>query len=658
MPLAHRLANTGTLLTTTYFDENSQFGSGSLFFDGTTGYLKNTTAGAFNFGTGDFTIEYRLFTSTASSTYVHHCGSATTADGFACGINAGVLYGTTQTIGYSTGVAPLLNQWNHIAWVRSGTTVKCYLNGSSIYTVTISTNFTETGFTIGAYGSGLYFMSAGYLSNIRVVKGTALYTANFTPPTIASTAVANTVLLLPTYNYNPFKDYSSNNNTITVNGTVTSNTLTPFSKSPRYTANNIIGLLDEVKTFQSSLRFDGSTGYLLGNKGPTLTGDFTIEMWVNGSATRGIYPVLLSRNATYTATNNMYLCYRHTNAPNVFSLHRNPSSPILTGTTTLTDGVWYHFAVVRSGSTVKMYVNGNQETNTLTDSSTWNYDAPAIGSNPSDGSATVAQLAFGGNISNLRILNGTALYTANFTPPTTILSAVANTKLLLPTYSYNPFVDYTSNNVTLTVTGGVTANTLTPTITGPKFSLSNTGIMTINGSGQFDEYTLASSLYSAGLYKTTYVGYFSDTPTWFATATRGAYGANPATEVQTTIIQEPASDDGSNFSVQWLGYFLPSTTETYTFFTSSDDGSYMWIGANALTGFTTGNATVSNGGAHAPVEVSGTAALTAGVYYPIRIQFGEIGGGDVMSFNFSTATITKTTNVTGRVFYNPATNGF
>jgi phosphosulfolactate phosphohydrolase-like enzyme len=82
-----------------------------------------------------------------------------------------------------------------------------------------------------------------------------------------------------------------------------------------------------------------------------------------------------------------------------------------------------------------------------------------------------------------------------------------------------------------------------------------------------------------------------------------------------------------------------------------------WI-QNALSGFTTANATVNNGGEHAVQERSGTASLTAGVYYPIRIQFGEAGGGDVMTFNYSTPTITKTTNVTGRVFYNAATNGF
>ena len=164
--------------------------------------------------------------------------------------------------------------------------------------------------------------------------------------------------------------------------------------------------------------------------------------------------------------------------------------------------------------------------------------------------------------------------------------------------------------------------------------------------------------YTAGLFKTTYAGYFNDVPSFFATATPTTYGTNPATSVQTTAISEAGSDDGSNFSIQWLGYFLPSTTETYTFFTASDDASYMWIGANASSGFTTANATVNNGGLHGVVERSGTASLTAGVYYPIRIQFGELNGGDAMTFNYSTPTITKTTNVTGRVFYNAATNGF
>jgi len=164
--------------------------------------------------------------------------------------------------------------------------------------------------------------------------------------------------------------------------------------------------------------------------------------------------------------------------------------------------------------------------------------------------------------------------------------------------------------------------------------------------------------YVAGLYKTTYAGYFADVPSFFATATPTTYGTNPSTSVQTTAISEANSDDGSSFSIQWLGYFLPSTTETYTFFTSSDDASYVWVGSNALSGFTIENATVNNGGEHPVVETSGTISLTSGVYYPIRIQFGEAGGGDALTFNYSTPTISKTTDVTGRVFYNAATNGF
>lgn len=164
--------------------------------------------------------------------------------------------------------------------------------------------------------------------------------------------------------------------------------------------------------------------------------------------------------------------------------------------------------------------------------------------------------------------------------------------------------------------------------------------------------------YVAGLYKTTYSGYYADNVSFFATATPQAFGANPATSVQTTAIVEPGTDDGSSFSCQWLGYFKPATTETYTFFTSSDDASYMWIGATAQSGFTTLNATVKNGGLHGVQEQSGSIALTAGIYYPIRIQFGELNGGDALTFNYSTPTITKTTNVTGLVFYNSATNNF
>jgi hypothetical protein len=158
--------------------------------------------------------------------------------------------------------------------------------------------------------------------------------------------------------------------------------------------------------------------------------------------------------------------------------------------------------------------------------------------------------------------------------------------------------------------------------------------------------------YLAGVVARRYNGgYFADDVTWFASQTVSS------TTIQVGSISEPASDDGSDFSYQWLGYFRPTTSETYTFYLSSDDASYMWIGANARSGFTTSNALINNGGLHGPIEVSGSIALTAGVYYPIRLQFGERGGGDICTFSFFTPTISKTTDTTGRTFYDPNTMG-
>ena len=153
---------------------------------------------------------------------------------------------------------------------------------------------------------------------------------------------------------------------------------------------------------------------------------------------------------------------------------------------------------------------------------------------------------------------------------------------------------------------------------------------------------------AAGLYGRTYTGYFNDDPSWFATATQTAAVADSTLAIAATP---------ETTSIQWLGYFVPATTETYTFYISSDDASYLWIGANAVSGFTTGNALIDNGGLHGSVEVSGTIALTAGLRYAIRIQTGNNGGPGTHSTSFSTPTIAQTSTFTNRIFYNPVVNG-
>jgi hypothetical protein len=111
-------------------------------------------------------------------------------------------------------------------------------------------------------------------------------------------------------------------------------------------------------------------------------------------------------------------------------------------------------------------------------------------------------------------------------------------------------------------------------------------------------------------------------------------------------------------SIMLTGYFLAPTTDTYTFYTSTDDASYMWIGPDAITGYTHTNAVVQNGGLHGVTEVSGTIAMIANIYYPFRVMFGNLTGPGTMTVSWASGTQAKTSNWSGKLFYNSATNGF
>jgi hypothetical protein len=157
--------------------------------------------------------------------------------------------------------------------------------------------------------------------------------------------------------------------------------------------------------------------------------------------------------------------------------------------------------------------------------------------------------------------------------------------------------------------------------------------------------------YTSGLYGRRYSGYFADNVNWFATATLSG------TSKVYTNINSNWTEGGDNFSIEWLGYFKPNSTGTWTFSTNSDDASYIWIGPTAISGFTTSNPVVNNGGAHAPRVRSGTISLNSGEYYSIRIQFGEATGGEVMSVNFTPPGGSSTNDGTNFYFFNTATNG-
>jgi hypothetical protein len=179
-----------------------------------------------------------------------------------------------------------------------------------------------------------------------------------------------------------------------------------------------------------------------------------------------------------------------------------------------------------------------------------------------------------------------------------------------------------------------------------------TGIMTaISGS-------IPGIIYANGLYRRTYSGYFNDDVNYFDSA-------SPTAAAVDTSPLGPGTPP-SNTSYQWLGYWRATSDTIFndgislsTYFQlTSDDASYMWIGNTAITGYTTGNALINNGGVHTSTTVSGNTPMTAGVYYPIRIQYGNNTGSTAFSLTVYTISLgTYTTTMTSNIFYNSVTQG-
>lgn len=141
---------------------------------------------------------------------------------------------------------------------------------------------------------------------------------------------------------------------------------------------------------------------------------------------------------------------------------------------------------------------------------------------------------------------------------------------------------------------------------------------------------------------------------WRSTISTGNIGTLPlSSPTKYTAISYGTRGDYYGFIA--IGYFIPPTTGTYTFYTSSDDGSGVWVGdiASASSGRTTSNAVVNNnmGGGQGDTKRSGTISLTAGVAYPIRIVHEEGTGGDNLTFSWAGPNIAETTSLTQYFYY-------
>jgi hypothetical protein len=403
----------------------------SNYFDGTGDYLSIADNAALDMGSSDFTIEgwyYPVGNAAVSTGIVSKRANSSTVGGVllyygSTGLTPSLLVDTGGTwgINIASSIAFNGNAWNHFAIVRNGTAFNLYINGVSGVSATSSATIPDNAsdFCIGSAGGSTFPISTCYMSNFRVVKGTAVYTSAFTPPTVPLTAITNTSLL--TCQSNRFKDNSSNAFTITSNGNTAVTAFSPFAPTAAYVAS----------TNGGSAYFDGTGDYLSVADNAALemgSSNFTIECWFyplslpadNLIADFGSQGTQASLIPFYCVSSSSSVVYYISSGGGAWNI----ASGVSFGGT-LRMNQWHHLALVRNGNTYTPYFNGVAGT-TTTSSSSINDSAV----NKFIGSATTGTSAINGYLSSFRVVKGTAVYTAAFTPPTAPLTAITNTQLL------------------------------------------------------------------------------------------------------------------------------------------------------------------------------------------------------------------------------------
>lgn len=472
--------------------------SGSGYFDGTGDYLSYATGGssAFDLSSGDWTIEAWVYRNVSGVAHqiINLFNSAGSNSGLSIQITAANLVQVDNGLIATTAAGTVsANTWVHVAVVRSAGNTQIYINGTAAGSAITQAPNAAQFFRIGITALDQQPMN-GYISNIRVVKGLAVYTGNFTTPTAPLTAtqaagtnisaITGTQTSLLTLqnsqsaNNNAFLDSSSNNFLITRNGNTTQGSFSPFSQT------GWSGYMGSSGATVVSIFFNGESDFAFG------TGDFTIELWIYLTPS-GANQVIYDQRPGLT--NGAYPTIYLNNSTTKLSYYVNTADRI-TQTSTFTYNTWHHVVITRTGTNTKMFVDGVQEGSTYTDSTSYlngtNRPCTTNGNSNADGAL--------GYLSNLRVVKGSGPYqgaSSTITVPTSPLTPVTNTVLL--TLQSNRFVD--TNTQVAAKTVNVSNNPSVQSFS-PFYPTAAYTPETIGGSGYFDgtgDYL--SAAYSSGL---------------------------------------------------------------------------------------------------------------------------------------------------------------
>lgn len=373
----------------------------SNFFNGDGGTTANTNQfyfadnAALELGSSDFCIESWVYLTATPTTTVRICDKdATSNTSYLFYINASSnpafnfsTNGSAVTTLTSTGTVSR-NAWNHVAITRSGSTFTFWINGVSSGTSTNAvTLFNGTAvLRIGNAGSNDRAFP-GYISNFRLVTGSAVYTTGFTPSTTPLTAITGTQIL--TCQSNRFIDNSTANAgsgfPITVTGTPSVQAFSPFAPTAAYSTTTVGG----------SGYFDGTGDYLSCTISSIGTSQFTLEGWIY-LTTLTNYQTIFDTRASAVDANGMSLQVTPTGTVEFSSNGSIATSALIKA------GTWAHLCVTRGASNaITIYINAVSQA-TGTNSNNLTKTSVNIG-------RTFDPFYLNGYISGLKLVIGSAI---------------------------------------------------------------------------------------------------------------------------------------------------------------------------------------------------------------------------------------------------------
>jgi Concanavalin A-like lectin/glucanases superfamily len=405
----------------------------SAYFDGSTGYLNVSTGTNLEFGGNSFTVEFFWCPNSTARQWFYHSSSDywfgidyNSQGTFRMGLWAssnGTSWNLINADAAGNGIAnapvyPILGQWNHVAVSRQSGNYAMWLNGTQVLKLTgIAGNIINRlgeRKVIGAWANGTQYKVSGWMSNFRVINGSALYdptvVGNITVPAAPLTSISPNVSLL-TLQSNQHRDNSQvgTTATVTASGIVSVVPYNPFGAIPDWYSTATLFNSGYFSANGDAIFIPQQATPLLGTYG-----DFTAEAWVYPTSRVSTYPTVFANYVNANYNGNFAIFAGHNTEPTKWSvLLDNGIAPSIQTPQLVSDSIiaynqWNHVAVTRIGTTTTLYVNGLAERYISTSTP---YQVSGSGQHATIGTAWEQNSTyFTGYISNVRTVDGVGVY--------------------------------------------------------------------------------------------------------------------------------------------------------------------------------------------------------------------------------------------------------